>query len=363
MTTMNIHTPCLVIDGAVAQRNIESLAAYTKSKGLGLRPHTKTHKSLKLARMQIDAGAVGLAVAKVGEAKVLAEACDDLLAAYPVISPQRCEELGRLACDRAVRVVADSLAGVRVLTDAAFKTGGTLGVLVEMDIGMKRTGVQTPEASLQLAREIDDAPGLRLDGIMFYPGHIRLQPDQQQAPLEVIDAVLMETIDLWSRSGLEAAIISGGSTPTAYQSHMITRMTEIRPGTYVYNDMNTVRGGYVSTDDCAARVLVTVVSDAVPGQVVIDAGSKMLSSDRCSGAPDAGFGHVVEYPQAWIARLSEEHGMVEISGCDTRPSVGDRITIIPNHICPCVNLQDAVWWLDRDGSLETLAVDARGRVT
>jgi D-serine deaminase-like pyridoxal phosphate-dependent protein len=161
---------------------------------------------------------------------------------------------------------------------------------------------------------------------------------------------------------MAAPIVSGGSTPTAYQSHLVSHLTEIRPGTYIFNDMNTVRGGFCSHDDCAARIVATVISDAVPGQVVIDAGSKTLTNDVCIPARDSGFGFVVEYPDARITRLSEEHGQVDVTSCRSRPAVGDRITVIPNHICPCVNLQEAVWWAKSGEPLCHLPIDARGKI-
>ena len=144
-----------------------------------------------------------------------------------------------------------------------------------------------------------------------------------------------------------ALIVSGGSTPTAYQSHLIPQLTEIRPGTYIYNDMNTVRGGFCTLDDCAARIICTVVSNAVPNQIVLDAGTKTLTSDACIPARDSGHGFIVEYPQAKIVALSEEHGQVDVSRCDHQPDLGQRVTVIPNHICPCVNLQNDVWWNER----------------
>jgi D-serine deaminase-like pyridoxal phosphate-dependent protein len=165
---------------------------------------------------------------------------------------------------------------------------------------------------------------------------------------------------LWSDHGLQARIVSGGSTPTAFQSHQIPEYTEIRPGTYIYNDMNTVRGGYCGLEDCAAHVVCTVVSTAVPGQVVIDGGSKTLTAELCPAAPDSGHGYILEYPEARIAKLSEEHGQVDIRACRAGPQLGERVTVIPNHICPCVNLQDAVWWRDEEGRLQELPIDARG---
>jgi D-serine deaminase-like pyridoxal phosphate-dependent protein len=196
---------------------------------------------------------------------------------------------------------------------------------------------------------------------MIYPGHVWAAANEQAAELKRIDDFVVETLELWTRHGLAAPIVSGGSTPTAYQSHLIPHQTEIRPGTYIFNDMNTVRGDYCTLDECAARIIATVVSDAVRGQVVIDAGSKTLAADRCASHPDSGFGHVVEYPDAKITKLSEEHGQIDVSACSKKPAVGERVTVIPNHICPCVNLRDTVWWFEPGEPLRQLAIDARGR--
>jgi D-serine deaminase-like pyridoxal phosphate-dependent protein len=357
-------TPALVIDLPKVERNLARLAEYASGHGIAVRPHTKTHKSLKIATRQMRAGATGLTAAKVGEAEVMAAASRDVLVAYPTVDAHRCRRLAELARGgTTVRVAADSAEGVDALAAAARNAGSTIGVLVDLDVGFHRTGAQSPAASLELARRVAcDAP-LRLDGIFFYPGHIWSPPDEQAAELKRIDALLAETISLWERSGLEAPIVSGGSTPTAYQSHLVTSQTEIRPGTYLYNDMNTVRAGFCSLDDCAAGVVCTVVSAAVPGKVVIDAGTKTLTSDRNVKAPESGHGHVIEYPEATIARLSEEHGEVDVSGCPRPPKIGERVTVIPNHICPCVNLQDSVWLRQADGSLEVIGVDARGRLS
>ena len=358
-----LPTPCILIDAAAVRRNLRRMADYAKSHNLQLRPHTKTHKSKMLARLQMELGAAGLTVAKSGEAGVMAEVADDVLMAYPAVDPARCADLAALARGgRTVRVAVDSPAAADALAAAARSAGATIGILVELDVGMHRTGVQTPAAALALAQHVSRQSGLRLDGLMFFPGHIWEKPADQGLPLRAVDALLDETLSLWRTSGLAASIVSGGSTPTAYQSHLVTRQSEIRPGTYVFNDMNSVTGNFgVTLDDCAARVLCTVVSDAVPGQVVVDAGSKTLTSDRCHPAPDSGHGHVVGLPAAKVARLSEEHGMVDVTRCDRTPRVGERLAIVPNHICPCINLQDRVFWNDA-GDVRPLAVDARGKV-
>jgi len=182
--------------------------------------------------------------------------------------------------------------------------------------------------------------------------------------LGIISEQLNEIIGLWSSHGLEAAIVSGGSTPTAYQSHRIPALTEMRPGTYLYNDMDTVHSQACSLDDCAARLVCTVVSTAVPGQAVIDAGSKALTSDQANWDPQGGgYGYVVEHPEAKITRLSEEHGVIDVSTCENPPKLGDRVHVIPNHICPCINLQDFFWLHTEDGSVHKLPVDTRGRLS
>ena len=357
-----IPTPALVIDAATVRRNIKRLANYSTSVGINVRPHTKTHKSRFLAAMQLDAGACGITCAKVSEAEQLSEPGQDVLLAYPPVGALRAERVAVLARDRTMRAAVDSHAAVEAASVAARAADVTIGLLVDLDVGMGRTGVESPAVALALAQAIDRAPGVRLDGIMIYPGHIWEPPDQQLAVLKAVGDLVAQTLELWAQHGLSAAIVSGGSTPSAYQSHLIGNLTEIRPGTYIFNDMNTVDGGFCSLEDCAARVVATVISDAVAGQIVIDAGSKTLTSDRNLSIPDNGFGHIVEYPQARIRRLSEEHGQVDVSTCDRIPKVGERVSVIPNHICPCVNLRDTVWWSEPNEPLRELPVDARGLI-
>ena len=357
-------TPALVIDLPTVERNVAALAAYAKSHRLNIRPHTKTHKSIRMARLQVAHGAAGLTAAKLGEAEAMSEASGDLLIAYPATDAPRLRRACALARRATVRLAIDSAWGVDRAAEAARAAAVTLGILVDLDVGMHRTGVQSPAASLELARHVDRSAGVRLDGLFFYPGHVWAAAGRQGDDLAADDAILAEALGLWTRSGLEAPIVSGGSTPTAYRSHRVPSQTEIRPGTYLYNDMNTHRAGFCAIDDCAARLVCTVVSDAVPGKVVIDAGTKTLTSDRNVTQPDSGHGHVVEYPDAVIVRLSEEHGEIDLSRCDPRrPRVGERVSIVPNHICPCVNLQDSAWLRHGDGTLEPMRIDARGRLS
>jgi D-serine deaminase-like pyridoxal phosphate-dependent protein len=355
-----LPTPALAVHADIARRNIANMARYAAQHGLGLRPHTKTHKSRMLAQLQIEAGALGLTVAKAGEAEAMRSVADDLLMAYPAVDPARCAHIAELAKSNTMRVAVDSIAA---LAAAAGHAGGTIGLLVEIDVGMGRTGVASAADSLALAELIDRTPGVRLDGLMCYPGHIWAPANEQGHLLAAVDHLLQEAVSLWKSHGLAAAIVSSGSTPTATQSHLVKSITEIRPGTYVFNDMNTVRGGYCGLEDCAARIVCTVVSDAVKNQVVIDGGTKAFTSDLCIPARESGHGFVIEYPEAKITRLSEEHGQVDVSQCSRRPKVGERVTVVPNHVCPCINLQDAFWWAEPGGQARRITVDARGRLS
>ena len=360
----DVPTPALVIDLAVAERNISRMAAYARQHRLELRPHTKTHKSLAMARRQLDAGALGLTVAKASEAQVMIRACDDLLVAYPIVDPLRAAMIAELAAvkTRMVRVSTDSILAINMLASAAQTAGSIIGILVDLDVGFHRTGVPTPQAALELAQAVDRATGVRLDGLFCYPGHVAGLAAGQAPALASLQEVLRQTLDLWNHHGLQAPIVSGGSTPSALQSHQVPALTEIRPGTYIYNDRNSLSLGCCTPEDCGATMVCTVISNAVAGQVVIDAGSKSLSSDRLAGGNDrSGFGLIIGYPQARIVRLTEEHGEVDVSQCDHPPVLAQRLSVIPNHVCPCVNLQDTAWLLGPDSAVEPLPVDARGR--
>ena len=184
---------------------------------------------------------------------------------------------------------------------------------------------------------------------------------QQQQPLEAINELVGETLSMWKQAGLEATIVSGGSTPTAFQSHYVTHQTEIRPGTSIYNDRHSVGVGSASFDECALHVHVTVVSLPEPDRGVIDAGSKVLTYDPLPPRYGQGHGHVLEYPEAVITSLSEEHAVVDFSACAERPRIGERLRVVPNHVCPVSNLVDEVV-LHRSGVVEaTVEVAARGK--
>ena len=363
MHVSEIDTPALVIDLDVMERNLNRVAGYAKAHGLRLRPHTKTHKSPLVGRMQLDAGAVGLTVAKVGEAEVmLGSGTPDLLLHYPVLGRAKLERLMAVARKTRLTVALDSVAAAGQLSEAAREAQVEVGVLTEADVGLNRVGVAPGEELVQLAQCVASLPNLKFEGITFYPGHIRDSGERGMAQLAELRAAIRRMLDDLERAALPVSVVSGGSTPSLYHSHELPGLNEIRPGTYIYNDINTVRSGACELADCAAAVLVTVVSTARKGQMIVDGGSKTFSSDRTVEAGETTFGRVVEAPEARFRNMNEEHGYVDISRVSAQFAVGDRVRIIPSHICTCVNMHEQVYGV-RGGEVQRVwKVEARGKL-
>jgi D-serine deaminase-like pyridoxal phosphate-dependent protein len=364
MHISEIDTPAIVVDLDIMERNLTRVAAYAGENGLRLRPHTKTHKSVRLARRQLESGAAGLTVAKVSEAEVMMGAePEDLLVAYPIIGRPKLERLMEVARRTGVTVALDSMFAATQLSVAARAARAQIGVLAEMDVGLGRVGVSPGEPILELARGIRGLSNLSLEGIAFYPGHVKNWDEAGRAAFADVAQLLRETLDAFRREGIAIRIVSGGSTPTLFHSHEMPGLTEIRPGTYVFNDVNTVHSGGCRWEDCAATVLATVVSTARPGQMIIDGGSKTFSSDRLANPQDATFGCVTDAPLARFHKMNEEHGFIEISSVKQEFAAGDRVRIIPNHICAAVNLHDRIYGLRGEAVEETWTVDGRGKLT
>jgi D-serine deaminase-like pyridoxal phosphate-dependent protein len=359
-----IPTPALIVDSNVVDRNLSRMAKYCAEHRLLLRPHAKTHKSREMTRRQIAHGAVGISVAKIGEAEALADSAPAFFIAYPYVDGDKAARIAELARHKSVMVAVDSTLAIDVIATAAQVAAVAIGILVDLDIGFHRTGVQTAAESIELARQVAKKPSLQLHGLFAFAGHVNGKPPDQIAQLKQISSQLREAIDAWKHDGHDPTIVSGGSTPTAYNSQHVPEFTEIRPGNFIYNDSNGFRNNWCALEDCAACVVVTVVSNAVLGKCVIDGGSKTFSSDRLALNPDkGGFGFIREFPNAKIVRLSEEHGEVDLSECPEHPRLGQRLHVIPNHMCPCVNLQDTFWLKMEDRRLEQMPVDARGRLS
>ncbi|MDO1583541.1 D-TA family PLP-dependent enzyme [Rhizobium oryzicola] len=351
-TIQSLSTPLPVIDEDRLAGNIKRVQDYMSAHNLAFRPHIKTHKIPALARQQVEAGASGINCQKITEAEVFADAgFEDILITFNILGA---DKLARLAAlnERisGLKVVADSIVTVTGLA-AYFAGRKPLTVLVECDTGGGRCGVQTPDEAAALARGIVASKSLIFGGLMTYP-----KPHTEAA----VEHFFIATMAYLAVDGIECPIRSNGGTPSLFSAHLVPTATEHRAGTYIYNDRSMARAGHCSLDDCAMHILATVVSRPTPERAILDAGSKALTSDLL-GFSD--YGLIVEYPDAVITGLSEEHATVDLSKVEgIRPEIGERVRIIPNHTCVVSNLFD-VMTFHRDGIVTRVEdVAARGLV-
>lgn len=357
----DLETPAAVVDLDRMTRNLDRAAAYATAHGLALRPHVKTHKSLRVAAEQLHRGASGLTCATPREAEVMSAVSQDILVAYPPVGRARADRIAHLAHGARVTVALDSLEAVSAIEDAAARSGTRIGVYIELDLGMHRVGVSAVEAAIGLAKRVGHSHTLSYEGIAFYPGHIREPVGAQQSSLVALSRRLGDALDALAAADVAPRVVSGGSTPTLWQTHEIGGVTELRPGTYVFNDRTTAEIGACAWDDCALTVLATVVSTAVSGQAVIDAGSKALGREPMRGAEADGFGALMDRPDVRVKSMSEEHGLLDLSSTSWKPHVGDVVRVVPNHVCIVVHLNDVMIGIRGDKVEETWPVDARGR--
>jgi D-serine deaminase-like pyridoxal phosphate-dependent protein len=358
-----LDTPSLVVDLDVVASNIAEMAQVARSAGVRLRPHTKTHKSPQIARMQIDAGAAGVTVAKLGEAEVMVDAgIDDLLLAYPIVGERKLRRLRGLLERAHVRTSLDSVEVADGLGRVGRDLGRPVEVLVEVDTGLHRLGRPPGEPTAALVAEVARVEGVEVVGLLTHAGHAYrcTDADALGAAAEREGRDLVETAERCARDGIELREISVGSTPTARAVAGVAGVTEIRPGTYVFNDVQQMRLGVATEQTCAARVLATVVSRPDDDRFTIDAGSKSFSSDGGDGPPFPGRGVVVGRPELRLEFMSEEHGVGRRTGADD-VRIGERLEVIPLHVCSAVNLFDLAFGV-REGRVEReIAIAGRGR--
>ena len=358
---VDLETPALLVDLDRMEANLDRAAEYARSHGLSLRPHIKTHKSPMLAAEQLRRGAGGLTCATPFEAEVMSAVCDDLLVMYPPVGEPRAARLAQLAERVQLTVALDSDTAARDLARAAAGVGSRIRVLVEVDAGMHRVGVQSSADAVALARQVDAHESLDLVGIAFYPGHVRGPVSEHGEHLAALARLVAEVRAEFDRAGLPITVVSAGSTPTLWETHRVAGVTEMRPGTYIFNDRTTAEIGACAPHECALTVLARVVSTAVPGQAVIDAGSKALGREPIRGTAGEGFGCVWNDPNVVVKSMSEEHGILDLSRTAWRPKVGDRVRIVPNHVCIVVHLADVVYGIRNEEVVGSWPVAARGR--
>jgi D-serine deaminase-like pyridoxal phosphate-dependent protein len=342
----DLETPIAVIDLDRMEASIARLQEYLSGHKIANRPHIKTHRIPEIALRQVGAGAIGITCQKLAEAEVMADGgIRDIFLPYNIIGTVKLARLVGLAKRVHMAVTADSEPVIEGLSGMMKTAGLTLPVLVEFDTGLGRCGAGTPSEARLLAHLISSSPGVKFGGLMTHPHN------------EKSDSFVAETRALLNSDGIPVETVSYGSTSGMWLAHTRKEANEYRAGVYVYGDRDSVRHGVLKPEECALRVLMTVVSRPTPDRGILDGGSKALSSDLLGLD---GYGVIDEYPEARIYNLSEEHGWVDFSKCARKPSVGDRVTVLPNHGCVVGNLFDRMVGI-RAGKVElTWKVAARG---
>lgn len=351
----DLDTPVMVVDLDTLEGNVQRLQQEIDALGLNARPHIKTHKIPSIGRMQLRAGATGITCQKLGEAEVFADAgFEDILIPYNIVGAAKLERLTRLARRVRLTVGVDSEYTARGIAEACQEAGTNVDLLVEVDSGGHRAGVQTAQEVQTLARSIADFPGVTFGGFMCYPSG------------RATGEVFAEARDLLDRDGIPVATVSGGGTGSQRLSRE-TGCTEHRSGTYIYNDLSVLRSGNCTIEQCAMTVLVTVVSTSCPGFATVDGGSKTFTNDALQR--EGSNGYVREYPDVFLERMNEEHGVLSLAKLPAgapRPKVGEQLHIVPNHACGTTNLHDVVYGYRRRDGEELVEVEwpvpARGKI-
>jgi len=353
-SVQELDTPALLIDLDVLESNMETMAAFFRARPAHVRPHVKSHKLPQIARMEVAAGAPGVCAAKLGEAEAMVDGgISDVLIANQVVGEAKIARLVSLVERARISVAVDDPENVAALSRAAKERGVTLGVLVEMDVGMNRCGVNGQDAALRLVRRIVDRPGLEFRGLMGYEGHvmrIKEAAERQEMCMEAMRELTLAAAHVGNH-GIPVGEVSGGGTLTYDVSGSYPGITEVQAGSYALMDTNFRDAG--SPFRCAMTVLTSVISTPRKGVAIADAGMKSVATDF--GLPE-----ITARPGVALRKLSEEHAGLEVAaGATVRP--GDRLEILPSHGCTTVNLHDVAYAVRSGRVQEVWPITGRGK--
>lgn len=355
-----LDTPAILVDVDLLDRNIERMAELAKRASVRLRPHIKTHKNPVIARMQVQAGASGVTCATLKEAETMADGgIGNILIAFPLVGEAKLQRLAALLLRAEVSVALDSVVAAAGIAAVGRRTGRTVPIYLEVDTGMNRCGLPVGEELVRVATEIAALEGVALRGLLSYGGQVhdgKTTAEQYELGRQE-GTTLVEAQMLLDRRGIKVCELSAGSTLGAAGAASVPGITEIRPGTYIFNDARRVQFGWCTAEECALSILATVVSTPA-GRVVVDAGSKTMTGDPLPFKL-GGHGLIKGYPEVRIARLSEEHGVIDRSAESLGLSIGDRIEIVPNHACVVSNLFEQVHMVRAGEVLYPLPIPAR----
>jgi D-serine deaminase-like pyridoxal phosphate-dependent protein len=361
-----IDTPSLLVDIDILTNNIKTMQNLVKGTNIKLRPHTKTHKCPKIAKMQLEEGACGITVAKLGEAEVMADnGIKDIFIAYPVFGELKKARLIKLLGKADIIISLDSFVVASFLSDVGKEISKKISILFEINTGLNRCGVEPDDPeSMKLAKKISELPGVKIIGLMGYSGNIYMKPDRKSRNDEAFRQfkILMDFKKKFQIQGIKTDVISTGSTLSAEYECKFDGLTELRPGTYIFNDRTQIAIGRSKINECAATILSTVVSTPVPDRVIIDAGSKSLASDILMGDISNGFGSIKGRPDLIIEKINEEHGFMKSYNGKINLNIGDRLEIIPNHICTAVCNFDKIHITQNKLLIDEYEVSGRGKL-
>lgn len=356
-----LETPAVAIELDAVEKNIRTLVENAEKYGIAHRPHTKTHRSVELAQLQLRLGAKGITCAKLGEAEIMADAgITDIFLCYPLIGEEKLARLKKLLMKAEISTLINSPEGARGLSDLGVSMGKVIPVRIDLDGGLRRGGLQPGMPALEFARSIRDLPGIRIVGLMYYGGLIYHEKDRagMEACARQERKDLLETAALLRADGFTVDVLSGGTSFSGKMPELLDGITEIRSGHYIFNDCGQLFSGFASEEECALRVVASVVSLVDEHHAILDAGTKVLTSDGCERHP--GFGAVIGRPDMVITALNEEHAFLE-SELPLNLKIGDKLAIIPNHCCVVCNMFDEVCGI-RGGRLDhMIRIDARGK--
>ena len=362
MKYTSLDTPAVIVDMDIAERNIREMIVAAASAGLSHRPHIKTHRCSELAHLQIGAGAAGITCAKLGEAEIMASAgISNILVAYPLIGEAKLQRYAALyKRSPGLLTIVNSPAGAKALSDIAILNGDVYDVLIEIDGGTSRGGIAPGYPALRFADSIRELAGLHIRGLMYYPGANYSEHDDAGIAVAVERERndVTGTARLLASHGYDMAMLSGGNSVSSKVPQHLKGLTEIRAGNYIFNDCQQLYFDRVTEDQCALRVLSTLVCKTGPCSAILDAGTKTLSSDVFHGT-DLGYGRICGHPEIKITNLNEEHAFI-VSPDPLPFDIGDKVLIIPNHACVVPNLAGEMYKTRSDEAVGILMVDARG---
>lgn len=370
----DLETPCVTVDHRKLIDNIKFMQHIANKNSVFLRPHIKAHKCVRMAKLQIKEGAIGVTASKTDEAIVFIKGgIKSITVAYPIINKEKLDRLFMSAIDNntEIRMVVDSIEGITSISAVSNKYDVHIPVFVKIDVGLHRCGLsENDPALIDLVNTIYDDQNISFAGLFSHAGHAYAANNADDIRLIASEErnILLHLRQKIQNEGRNIAEISVGATPTALVSNTYSGITEIRPGNYVFFDMTSVHKGLISAERIALSVLATVISKN-DSYYIIDAGSKTLSSDMgAHGTVGSGtYGQACkldDYENTSasmpITKLSEEHGFVQRNG--TNLKIGDKVRILPNHSCPVANLAEYLFIIDNDTVLDKWSVDARGCV-